>query len=79
MANCVSTDENGFLYLSAQPIESCSQLVVLTAEDYNYLNAHTSITGADIVEYYSFGFALVFFGWMISFPIKAALKAINLV
>ncbi len=79
MANCVSSDQNGFLYLSSEPVESCSQLVVLTADDYNYLTAHTTISGAEVVQFYSFGFALVFFGWLISFPIKAALKAINLV
>lgn len=79
MANCVSTDQNGFLYLSSEPVDTCSQLVVLTAEDYNYLTDYTTITGAEVVEFYSLGFALVFFGWLISFPIKAALKSINLV
>lgn len=79
MTSCVTADSEGFLYLSSESLESCSQLVVLSAEEYHYLTAHTSITGAEVVEFYSFGFALVFFGWIVSFPIKAALKAINLV
>lgn len=79
MTRCVMTDADGFLFLSGEPLESCSQLVVIDASEYQYLTAHTSITGAEVVEFYSFGFALVFFGWIVSFPIKAALKAINLV
>lgn len=79
MTSCVATDPQGFLYLSSEPIETCSQLVVLSADEYNYLTAHTSITGAEVVEFYSFGFALVFFGYIVSFPIKAALKAIKLI
>ncbi|MEH0667089.1 hypothetical protein H4F18_16895 [Vibrio scophthalmi] len=79
MTSCVASDPQGFLYVSSEPLESCSQLVVLSADEYHYLTAHTTITGAEVVEFYSFGFALVFFGYIISFPIKAALKAINLV
>lgn len=79
MTSCVNTDQDGFLYLSSEPIETCSQLVVLSADEYNHLTEHTTVTGAEVVEFYSFGFALVFFGWIISFPIKAALKAVNLI
>ncbi|USD44060.1 hypothetical protein J4N42_18210 [Vibrio sp. SCSIO 43135] len=79
MTSCVATDQDGFLYLSMESIETCSQLVVLSADEYNYLTSHTSITGAEVVEFYSFGFALVFFGWIISFPIKAVLKAVKLI
>ncbi|KJY82421.1 hypothetical protein TW81_13490 [Vibrio galatheae] len=79
MTDCVAADPEGFLYLTSDPIESCTQFVVLSADEYNFFTSYTSITGTEVVEFYSFGFALVFFGYIISFPIKAALKAINLI
>jgi hypothetical protein len=79
MTSCVAADPDGFLFLTSEPLDTCSQLVVLSADEYNYLTEHTTITGAEVVEYYSFGFALVFFGAILAVPIRAALKAVNLI
>ncbi|RJX72804.1 hypothetical protein DZ860_06505 [Vibrio sinensis] len=78
MTSCVETNRDGFLLVSSAPLEQCTQLVVLSADEYNYLTSHITITGAEVVEYYSFGFALVMFGFLISIPIRAAIKAVNL-
>ncbi len=79
MTSCVLADESGALYLSSSSVDECSTFILIDADEYHDLIAHTTITGADVSAYYSFGFALVFFGWIISFPIKAALKAIRLI
>ncbi|MGR5267713.1 hypothetical protein ACPV52_09900 [Vibrio astriarenae] len=77
MTYCVEIDTDGFLYATSTPVEQCTALVVIDSDEYALLTDYTTITGADVVEAYSFGFALVFFGWAISFPIKAAIRAIN--
>ncbi len=79
MTICVEQDIDGYLVASFLPVEECTQLVALSSAEYQYLTSHMEITGAEVVEFYSFGFALVFFGWIVSFPIRAALKAINLI
>jgi len=71
-------NSEGFLSEVATPLESCNGYVILTSEDYTYLTDYTSLTGAEVVEYWSFGFALVFFGYILAAPIKAALKAVRL-
>lgn len=79
MPQCAVPNENGFLAVVDTAIESCGGVVVITADDYQYLMGFTEVTAIEATAVFGGAFSLVFVsGFAMSYAVKMAIKLIKI-
>jgi len=75
---CVSANQQGFLKVTGQDLESCSSYVLVSKSDYDYWFEYISVSPADVSLSIGFGVSVVLvLGFLSTYPIKVALNLIR--
>ncbi|QSV15463.1 single-stranded DNA-binding protein [Photobacterium ganghwense] len=75
---CVTVNEQGFLYATSQPISECASYVMVSRSTYDSFIADMSVTGEQLTEAFTYGFAAVIvFGYFAAYPVGIAKKLIR--
>ncbi|MCE7575780.1 hypothetical protein [Aliivibrio fischeri] len=77
MAQCLEINEQGFLYVSSNPVSQCTSLVALSIEEYN--QSHAYVDFGDMSLLFTFSFSLVLFSYKAAWAVKVVAKAINII
>lgn len=81
MATCLITDANGYLMVSATPVEQCSTWVMLSASEYTDLPSLTDIfampLASDLGQMWQVAFSLPLVLYMSAWALGVVVRFIN--
>lgn len=76
MSICAEITAFGELVQSAQALENCTSLVVLSATEYGVISSFAMPTPAELLMLYSWGMGAVLLPWSIGYGVAVAKRVI---
>ncbi len=77
MAQCAFADENGFIKISAQPVDECTAHILVSPTEYSLAVQTIEITPTEIGLAFSVPFGWIITLWYIAYKVRTAKTVIN--